>query len=165
MSTRDPSEHHAGLHADGYAQPSPTCRGPTMLRPIRLIICSLLLTLVACANTPDARQQAEALYLYAGAIRRGKIDDALIFVDPKALEKKPLMAVDRARYEQVQFAGYTVQSSGPVGKDELLQIVEIRVINRHTQVERIIIDRQLWRWDEESESWLLTSGLPDISGK
>lgn len=136
-----------------------------MLRPFRLILCSLLLTLAACANTPDARQQAEALYLYAGAIRWGDIEGALGFVDPKTLEKKPLTAVDRARFEQVQFAGYTVKSSGPVGEDELLQIVEIRVINRHTQVERTIIDRQLWRWDEESESWLLKSGLPDISGK
>ncbi|MGQ0799678.1 MAG: hypothetical protein ACT4NL_06160 [Pseudomarimonas sp.] len=135
-----------------------------MPRPLRSILCSLLLILVACANTPDARQQAEALYLYAGAIRWGDIDGALTFIDPKTLEKAPLNAVDRARYDQVQFAGYTVKSSGPVGEDELAQIVEIRVVNRHTQIERTIIDRQLWRWDEASESWLLTTGLPKISG-
>ncbi len=137
-----------------------------MPRPIRLIVCSLLLLLLAaCANKPNTRQQAEALYLYAGAIRWGDIEGALGFVDPKTLEKKPLTDVDRARYEQVQFAGYLVKSSGPVSEEELMQIVEIRVINRHTQVERTIIDRQLWRWDEEADSWLLTSGLPDISGK
>jgi len=134
-----------------------------MLRLRQLLIAVLLLALAACASKPDTRKLDERLYLYAGAIRWGVIDEALAFIDPKVLEEKPLSAVERARYDQVQFAGYQVKKSVSVGEDELLQQVEIRVINKHTQVERTLIDQQRWRFDRDSKTWWLVSGLPDIA--
>ncbi len=134
-----------------------------MVRLIVTTLCSLLL-LAACAGGPDTRKRDETLVQYSSAIRWGDIDRALDFVDPKTLAERPLTKVERARYDQVQFAGYLVKSSAPVGEEEIRQLVEIRVINKHTQVERVIQDRQLWRWDDEADSWWLVSGLPDIAG-
>ncbi len=134
-----------------------------VLRPLLALV--LLALLAGCAAGPDTRKRDEALFLYAGAIRWGDIDGALTFVDPKLLAERPMTAVERARFDQVQIAGYLVKSSAPISEDELMQIVEIRVVNRHTQVERLIVDRQHWRWDDEADSWWLLSGLPDIGGR
>jgi hypothetical protein len=45
------------------------------------------------------------------------------------------------------------------------QIVEIRLINRNTQAERIVTDVQIWRWDEKAKRWWLTTGLPSFAAK
>jgi len=129
------------------------------------VLVIALVLLAACASGPDSRKQEETLYVYASAIRWGHIDEALSFVDPETLASKPLTAVDRARFEQVQVAGYQVKSSAAPSKDELLQVVEIRIVNRHTQVERVISDRQRWRWDSQAKRWWLVSGLPDLAAR
>jgi hypothetical protein len=150
--------------AGGYAASLFDTRGLTMRQVSRTALVGLLLALTACAGGPDTRKQEEILLVYSSAIRWGHIDEALAFIDPKVLAEKPLSAVDRARFEQVQIAGYQVKNSVAVGEDELQQLVEIRVVNRHTQVERVITDRQRWRWDEEAKTWWLTSGLPNLGG-
>jgi len=125
----------------------------------------LALLLAACASGPDTRKRDEALYLYASAIRWSDIDAALAFIDPELLRTQPLSSVERARYDQVQVAGYQVKNILASDEDELVQVVEIRLVNRHTQVERIIMDRQRWRWDETAKTWWLMSGLPNIESR
>jgi hypothetical protein len=44
-----------------------------------------------------------------------------------------------------------------------MQMVEIRLVNRHTLVERTVLAREHWRWDEDAKRWWLMNGLPDIS--
>ena len=43
------------------------------------------------------------------------------------------------------------------------QTVEIRLVNRNTQIERSVIDHQRWRYDPATKRLWLTSGLPDFS--
>ncbi|MEJ5209476.1 hypothetical protein [Denitratimonas sp. CY0512] len=131
--------------------------------PIRLFLAALLLGLLAACGVgsqQDIRQTT--LFNYAGAIRWGHIDDAWSMVDPEYARRHPLSQLDRQRFEQVQITGYRVKGSQMLSEEELVQLVEIRLINRHTQSERVIQDRQLWRWDKESRRWWLTTGLPDI---
>ena len=47
--------------------------------------------------------------------------------------------------------------------DSIVQRVEIRYANKHTAVERTLVDRQVWKWYPEEERWWLMSGLPDIT--
>lgn len=131
--------------------------------PLRFFVAALLLALLAACGVgsqQDIRQTA--LFNYAGAIRWGHIDDAWSMVDPEYARRHPLSQLDRQRFEQVQITGYQVKGSQMLSEEELVQLVEIRLINRHTQAERVIQDRQLWRWDKESRRWWLTTGLPDI---
>ena len=126
--------------------------------------CVLLLMLAACASRgPDRRLLDETLYDYSSAIRWGELDAALAHVDPAVLAKRPLEPLDRRRFEQVQVTGYYVQKRGETAEGELHQLVELRLVNRHTQTERVVLDRQRWRWDAEARRWWLVSGLPDLT--
>jgi hypothetical protein len=134
--------------------------GPTRLA-ILVIAC---LALVACATgRPDTHKRDRTLYAYASEIRWGDIESALAFIDPKVRAEKTPTALELERYRQVQIAGYNVRGLDQPDDETLHQTVELRLVNRHTQVERSVLDRQRWRWDGEAKRWWLVSGLPDIS--
>lgn len=134
----------------------------SFVRPF--LACLLLALLAACANGGSRNELRDrALFAYAGAVRWGQIDDALSLVDPVYLEKHPFTALDRSRFEQVRITGYDVKGSEQLDENRLGQIVEIRLVNEHTQAERSIVDRQIWQWDEARKTWWLTTGLPDIT--
>lgn len=138
--------------------------GMTIARRLpRLFALTLLTTLLVACGGPDSHKLQQSLYHYAGAIRWGEIDTALTFVDPQWLEEHPFTALERQRFAQVQVSGYHVKSRVEPVENEVHQVVEIRMVNRHTLEERAVIDRQIWRWDDEEKRWWLTTGLPDIS--
>ena len=131
---------------------------------LRLLLLASLLALASCATKQHSRDLLNvALYDYQSAIRWGNFAGALDFLDPELLERKPVSTLDLQRYEQIQVTGYNVQGSGAPAEGRHQQVVEIRIINRHTQAERVLIDRQDWRYDEEQRRWWLTTGLPDIT--
>jgi hypothetical protein len=41
--------------------------------------------------------------------------------------------------------------------------VELGVVNRHTQAERVVRVREIWRYDEEAQRWWQTEGLPVLA--
>ena len=128
------------------------------------VLATLLLLTTACATgRPDSNQLDRTLYEYAGAIRWNQVDRALDFIDPDRRAALAPSAIERKRIDQLQVTAYNVQGSQPISDTELLQQVEIRLVNRHTQVERSLIDRQRWIWDGEAKTWWLASGLPDFS--
>jgi hypothetical protein len=80
------------------------------------------------------------------------------------LKAHPPTSLDMARYAQVRVSDYNeVSGPVPVGENEVRQVVQIGLINIHTQSERTIADRQLWRYDPDNKHWWLESGLPDIT--
>ena len=88
-----------------------------------------------------------------------------------------LQQQDMSRLDAVSFISHGVGKGGtPVENREVKgasepgeglyeQVVELRVVNRNTQVERIITDRQKWRWDAVAKRWWLVSGLPDLDAR
>lgn len=124
----------------------------------------LLLGLVACGGGPGARSpRDEVLYSYQGVIRWNDFDRAVGFIEPQALSEHPIDPLDLERMKQFQVTSYDVRTINEPVEGEMLQVVEIKVINKHTQVERTIIDHQQWRWDPATERWWLVSGLPDFT--
>lgn len=109
-------------------------------------------------NALDAQQ-----YAYSAAIRWGDFAGARGLVDPQVLARNPVTDLELERYAQVQVSSY--RESGDtrdlVGGTASRDVI-IGVINRHTQAERSVRYREVWRYDEASRSWLLTSGLPDF---
>lgn len=135
--------------------------------PLRrlLILFALMLMLPAgCGVGSQNDLRDNTLFAYAGAIRWGHIDDAWSMVDPEYARQHPMSALERERYEQVQVTGYRVKGSEMLSENEMMQLVEIQLINRHTQSERTIHDRQRWRWDPNARRWWLMTGLPQIVG-
>jgi hypothetical protein len=130
--------------------------------------CTVLsVLLVSSCATMNTQSENRALQLtltaYANAIRWGDINQAIPFVDPETLKKHPVTPLDIERYHQVHFATYTEQPVVPLGPHEVRQVVKIDLVNVNTQVERSIVDNQLWRYDEKDKHWRLVSGLPDIT--
>ena len=127
----------------------------------RLFTLLLLVLLSACAGTGGDKVRQSALSEYGAAIRWGEFDRAQEFVDPIHRAEHPITELDRERFKLIQVSGYEVKHASATA-DGLQQTVEIRVINKLTQSERTLTDRQTWRWDEAGKRFWLMSGLPDF---
>jgi len=135
-----------------------------MRRFSRLLVASFLLALAACAMAPSSMNpQDDALDNYGVAIRWNEFADAWSFVDPALRQLQPLTELELERFKQIQVTGYDLKGRSPTPDGGLEQTVEIRLINRNTQLERTIVDHQSWRWDQANKRYWLTSGLPDFT--
>jgi hypothetical protein len=135
-----------------------------------VIIFSLFMMLVVMpADASKKRAQAKQFEVvqakYAAAIRWNEFEMAWGHVDPGFRKENPLSDLEKERFKQIQITGYEdkAQDFLPDGSIELN--VEIRLVNRNTLVERIVMDTQVWRWDEKAKRWWLTTGLPSFSPK
>jgi hypothetical protein len=131
----------------------------------RLLPFALAATLLAagCAQQTRSDSLTNTLNAYASAVRWNGLQGGLQFVDPKVLKAHPPSDFDIERFKQVRVTDYD-DGGGPVALDdaEVQQTVQIRFVNVHTQVERSITERQVWRYDDKAKHWWLESGLPDI---
>ena len=142
-----------------------------MNRPI-VLLASLLLVISACAsdgaaakNRSSNKLRERTLYDYASTIHWSDFDKSIAFLDPEWLAEHPVSKLDMERYKQVHITGYDVRTVTFEPDGSYDQVVEIRLINVNTQVERQITDNQHWRWDPKGKHWWLTSGLPDITAR
>ena len=135
--------------------------------PLRVLAPVLALLLVTACGSMGAQRSPrdEALYTYVSAVRWSDFEAALSFVDPEVRRAQPLTELETERYKQFQVSGYEVKSASEPAEGEYEQVVELRLVNRNTQVERIVTDRQRWRWDAEAKRWWLVSGLPDLDAR
>lgn len=132
--------------------------------PIRTLVPGLLaLLLASCGYDTKRNPLDEVLYSYAGTIRWSDFDRAPGYLDPLSLEVDPLDPIELERLKQYQVTSYDVRTMENPSEVEYMQVVEIGFVNRHTQAEKKVIDRQLWRWDPVGKRWWLSSGLPDLT--
>ena len=131
-----------------------------------LLRCLLACCLVVLAGCPKSASKGTALdetqYAYSAAIRWGDFEGACNLVDPKVRKEHPLTDIDFSRYKQVQISGYRDQGGSMTPDGEVTRDIEIGVINRNTLAERTVRYRERWRYDEEAQTWWLTSGLPNL---
>lgn len=136
-----------------------------MIRLLRPLVFLLLLPvlLAGCATGSRAGTPDETFYRYAGALRWGGVEQAWDFVDPAVRAASPPSELDLERYRQVEVKGFQVNrtSAGPDGT--LVRDVELSLVNRHTQRERVLRHREQWRYDADARTWWLVSGVPDIT--
>lgn len=134
-------------------------------RSIRwLMLIALAVVVAACASRERSGQLDETLRHYADLVRWGEWAAAADYYDPKKRADEPISALEMERLAQFRVSGYRKRALEitPDGQ-EARQSVEIRLYNVHSMAERVIVDHQAWRWDEEAERWWLTSGLPDVT--
>jgi hypothetical protein len=128
------------------------------------ILLSTVLLLSACATDKRSDALTHTMIEYANAVRWDGFEAAEQFVDPKVRDAHPITDLERARFKQVQVSDYD-DGNGPipVNPNEVRQVVHISLTNVNTQAVRTIVDRQLWRYDQEKNHWWLESGIPDIT--
>lgn len=127
-------------------------------------IAVLVLALMGCATSPAGRDLTLTLNAYEKYIRWNELEQAMGFIDPEARPSARDEAFELDRFDQVRVTGYEVKARD-LSPDErsLMQVVELRIYNRHTLRERTVIDRQQWRFDDEGDRWVNISGLPDLA--
>lgn len=136
----------------------------TTMKPIAntLLIFAAALLLAGCPQTKEETGLSATLNRYEKFVRWAQWDAASDFIAPEYIEEHPITRLDMDRLRLFKVTQYDVRSAVPVdGGDGMLQVVEIRMFNKHQARERTIIDEQYWKYDKETERWLLHSGLPD----
>ncbi len=129
------------------------------------ILTALMLALVLSACVPPQKQKSldSRLLAYEQMIRWSEWDGAASFLSPTYLEENPVTTLDIDRLRLFHVTTYTIRSAVPLGEgNEFVQVVEIRMFNKHQATEKVIVDQQLWQYDEELEIWWLASGLPNV---
>ena len=129
-----------------------------------ILILGLAVLLTACPKTKEEQDLSDTLLQYDTVIRWAQWDAAVDFIAPDYLEEHPVSRLDLDRLRLFRVTQYSVRSAIPSDNDEgksLIQIVEIKMFNINQARERVIIDEQVWRFNEETGRWQLHSGLPD----
>ena len=129
-----------------------------------ILILGLTVLLTACPKTKEDQDLSDTLLQYDTVIRWAQWDAAVDFVAPDYLEEHPVTRLDLDRLRLFRVTQYSVRSAIPTDNDEgksLIQVVEIKMFNKNQARERVVIDEQIWKYNEETERWQLHSGLPD----
>ena len=137
---------------------------PQSLRPLmiqRLIpLLGAVLLLAGCA-TVEKDKRAVALQAatngYQSAIRWGYYETAFGYLHPELRKDKPVPE----SLKDLRLTGYdVVQPPTMQDEDTAIQVVNIDYLYEDRQVVKRVSDRQVWKWDDELDSWWLKSGLP-----
>ncbi len=135
-------------------------KGPSLW----LITLALVgLVLAGCVPPKKEKDLDSTLLKYEQMVRWSQWDAAATMLAPDYLEENPISNLDMERLRLFRVTNYTLRSAAPIGDgNEFRQVVEIRMFNKAQAREKAIIDQQIWRFDEDSEVWMLHSGLPDV---
>jgi uncharacterized lipoprotein len=136
-----------------------------MSRLPRLALVLVVALLAACSSGAGTKPDAldRTLYDYSGAIRWNSFEVAYDMVDPEVRKAKPLTDFELERLKQVQITNYNLVASTVLPDGRIAREVELGVVNRHTQAERVVRVREIWRYDEEAQRWWQTEGLPVLA--
>lgn len=132
----------------------------------KLLIALVIMALLqACGGRMGKKQNLDhTLYQYAKVMRWADFDQAVNFINPKVDDDIKPTELELNRLKQFGVSSYLPRPIMP-GADEnsIVQMVELKLYNIHTKREKVVVDRQVWSYDEDLKRWLLDSGLPKIT--
>jgi hypothetical protein len=123
----------------------------------------LLLMNGSAMASGEQRRLESTLYDYASTFRWGDIGQILSFLDQSETAAKAPTTFEVERWKQWRVVGYRSQPYVMSSKERAEQVVEIEISNINTQATRKLVDRQRWRYERKAKTWLLSSGLPNLS--
>lgn len=131
------------------------------LLPVLALLMSALL-LAACGASQLQRDRESTMTRWENLVRWNQFDALVDLIHPDWLEQNPISNIDLERLRQFRVSEYRARQilSDPDGKG-LERTAQLRMYHIHSAQERVILHREVWRWDKERERWLLHSGLPD----
>ena len=127
-----------------------------LTRPLLPLLAALAL-LSGCMGSSTREDGLETtLSQYAATIRWGDFLGALDFLGAEARAAAPAPET----FADMKVTSYQVLAPPVASEEHAAQTVEIRYYDQARAIERTIRDRQEWKYLEEHERWVLTSGLP-----
>lgn len=127
-----------------------------------ITVCALL---SACGGRMSKKQSLDhSLYQYAKVMRWADFNTAMTFFSPDIKDTDKPSSTDIERLKQFGVSSYMASPIMPGETDnQIKQDVQLKLYNIHTKREKVVIDRQVWTYDDELKRWLLLSGLPDLT--
>ncbi len=127
-----------------------------------LIICTLL---SACGGRMSKKKSLDhTLYQYAKVMRWADYNAAMTFFSPDMTATNKPSTTDVERIKQFGVSSYVASPILPGDtENQIKQDVQLKLYNLHTKREKVIIDRQVWEYDDDKKVWLLLSGLPKLT--
>lgn len=126
---------------------------------IALLVC---LVMAGCISPSRKDAYQSTVYQYSAAIRWEGLLAGAPYTDPLVTAEKPLTGVEISRYQQFRVSGYNVLGETEDAQGHRIRQVQIGLINLNTLAEKVIAHREVWRFDETSERWLLMSPPPSL---
>jgi len=126
-----------------------------------LSLCVLLLvgctTFQGLSRLTSLESTSEA---YEKAMRWGEYQLASSFIKPQGTDGE---SPNLKKLEKIKITSYKPTGRN-TSEDKLQahQTVEIKYYNTDYLIEKTLIDKQLWEYDEEQKAWYLQSALPDF---
>ena len=129
------------------------------------LLLLLVLTLLSsgCAHVRKEKKTqglTAATYAYGNALRWGYYDTAWNYLDPVT---RSHLSPDQLQLKAIRLTGYDVVQPPLLiaeDQDQAEQWVQIDYVRQDTQVVHSLTDHQVWRYDEASAGWRLTSDPP-----
>ncbi|MFB1487537.1 hypothetical protein [Thiocapsa sp. C4-3m] len=132
-------------------------------RSIVLLMFAVLLTGLSGVGCAVVEKDRRAVALqaatngYQSALRWGYYDTAFGFMHPDQRKSGELPEA----FAELRVTGYDVTQPPVIQADgSANQVVIIDYLFEDAQVVKQLTDRQVWRWDEVTNTWWLYSGLP-----
>jgi hypothetical protein len=122
----------------------------------------LTLLLAGCQSMGEikaGKALKSALHTYNMTLRWGRIENAYAMLQPELLAKTTIPD----SFDNIRVTGYEV-ITGPTTLSETssTQTVIISFVFRDRQIERQIMDQQLWEYDQENDNWLRANPIPEF---
>ncbi len=131
---------------------------------VKYVLGLCVLSIVGCTSLQGKYRLAQFEDIssaYGQAIRWGDYDVANGFRKKQETDRE---AWNVDKIDKIRVTSYELLNSNPSEEDKLRvhQAVKIRYFNAHQMIEKTLIDRQLWEYDDTEKAWYLQSGLPDF---
>ena len=137
----------------------------TMLKKylLLMILCLIVSGQTNASSASKAQKSLDAnLASYQLAVRWNDFEAAIGSLDPTIVREEGYSENIEAQFKNYQVTGYTLKSIAWPNELSYMQRVEIRYIEINTQIEKILVDKQSWRYDAVAKRWWLVSGLPKL---
>ena len=135
----------------------------TPMAKILSYIILMALLVAGCASVSEMRRMDEFEQIaksYEHAIRWSDFESASAFLKD---QENPTLPAQIERLKQYQVTSYTVKQFLPsADKSQVIVFASVQYFSKNGLIVKNLIHRQLWKYDMDRESWLLTSGLPDF---
>jgi len=129
-----------------------------------IFVVIVLSLLISCGGRMSKKQSLDhTLFQYEKVMRWSQYDNAMTYFSPEIDEQHKPSNLDIERLKQFNISSYVASPILPGENDnEVLQDVQIKFYNIHTKREKVVVDHQVWVYDDEAKRWWLTSGLPQL---
>ena len=128
---------------------------------LHMVLLSLLV--IGCASVTEMQRKdmfEQTTDAYELAMRWSDFEMASTFLKDR---QDPQIATQIENLKQFKVTAYTVKRYIPSkDKTQVLMIADVQFFKINGLIVKNIIHRQLWELDKDKQSWVLTSGLPDL---